>query len=269
MDLYGNDMILGNFKLSDHNMMLAAFGSPEDEVDLGMDYEVVEEYVGYNPVPTYLGAKYTSKLTPQATIIKNPCLDGVGYFTEHECREVLRELTGFPGYKKLEILSDAMEDYYYFNARVNRASYYKSGSKVVGIILGMECDSQFAWSKDFTLTYPLFAGEELVFYNQSDDRYNYLLPTITLYSEQGVDELVLTSVRDNNRETIFTNVSAGETLTMNSQLNLLSSSIPGKIPLNDFNMCFLRLVPDQNIIKVSHDVTITLQYKLPRKVGFL
>lgn len=269
MDLFGSDAIIGNFKLSDYGLMLAAFGSPSEEEELGMDYETVEEFIGNNPVPVYLGAKFSSKLMPQATIIKNPCSDSLGYFTEHECREILRELTGFPGYKKMEILSDAMEDYYYFNVRVNKASYYKVGSHVAGIILGMECDSQFAWSKDYTLTYTLKAGDHLMFINQSDDLYSYLLPHVSIFSSEAVDTLQIVNTQDNDWTTELTNIAAGETLTMNSQAKTLLSSISGKLPLNDFNMHFIRFLPGRNDLQVSHDVTIVLKYKLPRKVGFL
>lgn len=269
MDLFGSDVIIGNFKLSDYGMMLGTFGTPSEEEELGMDYETIEEFVGNNPVPVYLGAKHSSKLMPQATIIKNPCSDPEGCFSEHECREVLRELTGFPGYKKMEILSDAMEDYYYFNVHVTKASYHKTGGRVTGIILSMECDSQFAWSKDYTLTYSLKAGDTLTFINQSDDLYSYLLPQVTISADRAIDKLEIIHQKDNGWTTELTNIAAGETVTMNSKTKTLLSSLPGKLPLNDFNMHFIRLLPGRNDLLVSSDVTITLTYNLPRKVGFL
>ncbi len=268
MDLFGNDMILGNFKLSDHGLMLGTFSTPSDEEELGMDYETIEEYIGHNPVPVYLGAKYTSKLTPQATIIKNPCFDSTGYFTEHECREILRELTGFPGYRKMEILSDTPEDYYYFNVRVIKASYNKTGGHVTGIILSMECDSQFAWSKNYALTYDLKAGESMVFINHSDDLYSYLLPQVTFTASSAIDELRIVNVQD-QWTTLLSDIKAGETLTMNSYSKTLLSSVSGKVPLNHFNMHFVRFVPGRNDVQVNHDISITLNYRLPRKVGFL
>lgn len=50
MDLFGKDMIIGDFKLSDYGLMLASFdsNSANDEEELGMDYETIEEYIGHS-----------------------------------------------------------------------------------------------------------------------------------------------------------------------------------------------------------------------------
>ena len=131
MNVFGKDMYYGEFKLSDFGLMLSTF-SLEDEEELGMDYEVIEEFVGHNPVPMYLGAEYTNKLELTTTIIKSKCnvLDFDPIFTEHECREVLRQLTGFRGYRKVQIVSDDPDELYYYNARTKSVSYLDRKSVV-------------------------------------------------------------------------------------------------------------------------------------------
>lgn len=269
MDVYGNDMIYGDFKLSNYGLMLAAF-SLEDEEELGMDYEVVEEFVGYNPVPLYLGAKYTNKLEPTVTMIKNLCYgEDNPIFTEHECREVLRQLTGFRGYRQMQIFSNSSDELYYFNARTKRVSYRKYGEGVIGIILELECDSQFAWSKEFSYKYTMTANKTNYIINNSDDLYNYLLPTVKITVPGGCSTFIFTNETDNNWESQIKTIANGETITMGSKKNLLESSKSGRYVLNDFNMHFIRFLPGKNTFKTNVNCDLEFIYRVPRKVGIL
>ena len=269
MDLFGKDMVIGDFKLSDYGLMLASFGTNNEEEELGMDYEVIEEFIGNNPVPLYLGSKYTSKLMPQATIIKNQCLDNKDYFTEHECREVLRQLTGFRGYKLMQIYLDEPDELYYFNVRVQKVSYKKICGKVVGIILSMECDSQFAWSKEYQYTYNVSPDKNLVLVNISDDLNNYLLPHVTIIPKASIANLEINNITDNDWTTSIKNIDINETLIMDSKNQTLQSSKTDRIILNDFNLHFIRLVSGRNEFSVNAECTIILKFRVPRKVGFL
>ncbi len=271
MELFGKDMSIGDFKLSDYGLMLASFDSSasNSECDLGMDYETIESYIGYNPVPIYLGSKYTNKLKPQATIIKNGCNNTNLYFTEHECREVLRQLTGFRGYKKMQIYSYVFDELIYFYVRVTNVFYRKSSGKVAGIILQMECDSQFAWSKDFHSVYQVQSEKPFLFYNSSDDLYNYLLPKVIIQSASPIPHLEITNLSDHGWTTVIKNIKANEIITMDSKNEILVSSASDRIILNDFNMHFIRLLSGKNQLKANTDITMTFNFKLPRKVGFV
>lgn len=270
MNLFGEDMIIGDFKLSDYGLILASFekDSGTDEYELGMDYETIEEFIGNNPVPVYLGAKYSNKLKPTATIIKNPC-NNDSYFTEHECRDILRQLTGYYGYKQMYVLTEDPDELLYFNVRIYNVSYQKVCGKVAGIILHMECDSQFAWSKEYNYSYNVTAGETIRFYNTSDMLYDYLKPIVTITAKSDIAELNIKNIRDNNWTTTLTNLSKGEIITMNSKLETLSSSYPYKKVLNDFNMHFIRFVSGINEFKVDSDIILNISFRYPRKVGFL
>jgi hypothetical protein len=46
MNLFGEDMVIGDFRLSEHGLILASFDDEsETEDDLGMNYDTVEEYL--------------------------------------------------------------------------------------------------------------------------------------------------------------------------------------------------------------------------------
>ena len=102
MEIFGNDWILGDFKASNFGLMLLSFNySGESEDELGFKLSTMEEYIGNNPVPIYLGDKYEDKLRPKITLCKNMHLFPQKdlYFSEKECRWILRELTGIGGYQ--------------------------------------------------------------------------------------------------------------------------------------------------------------------------
>lgn len=269
MDIFGKDMIIGNFKLSDYNLMLATF-EINDEYELGMDNETIEEFISNNPVPIYLGSKFTNKLKPRITIIKNTCSGESQSFTEHDCREVLRQLTGYDGYVTMQIEPyDDMDELLYFNIRITNVSYKKIAGNVVGVILQAECDSQFAWSKEYNYTYDVSANKQISFFNFSDDLYNYLLPTITIVPKTSIENLEIINLSDNNWTTVISNIYENEIITMDSKNEILLSSNKERIILNDFNYHFFRLVSGQNHILINSDITITIKFRVPRKVGFV
>lgn len=272
MNIFGLDAIIGDFQLSNYGLILSSFENTDSsDEELGMNHDTIEEYIGQKPVPVYLGSSFHSKLKPTATLIKDPNanINVNKYFTEHECREILRQLTGFWGYKRMQIFSYEFDELLFFNIRVTNVRYQKAAGGIVGIILDMECDSPFAWSNDFHYTFQASPSSNLIFFNTSDDLYSYLLPKVTIRSNTAISNLSITNITDNHWITSFKSLSAGEVITMDSQNNLLSSSHPSRMICNDFNMHFIRLVPGKNEFRVSHNIQITFTYKVPRKVGFV
>ena len=273
IDIFGQDAIIGDFQLSNYGLILASFENPSSKDEgLGMDHNTIEEYIGHTPTPVYLGSSYNSKLCPTATLVKDPRIninESDKYFSEHECREILRQLTGFCGYKQMQIFSYEFDELLYFNIRITDVKYQRIGARIAGIILEMECDSQFAWSSDFNYTFQASPSSNLIFFNTSDDLYDYALPKVTIKTKSNITELSIKNLEDNSWTSTLKTLSANEIITMDSKQCILSSSDPNRIISNDFNMHFIRLVPGKNEFEVNHDIEITFSYKVPRKVGFV
>ncbi len=273
INIFGLDAIIGDFQLSNYGLVLASFeSSHSSDEELGMDSDTIEEYIGHNPVPVYLDAPFHSKLRLTATLIKDPNTinsDKNKYFTEHECREILRQLTGFRGYKQMQVFSYEFDELLFFHIRVVNVKYQKAGGRIAGIILEMECDSPFAWSNEFNYTFHASPSSNLILFNSSDHLYDYLLPKVTIKSNAAITNLTICNLMDNNWTTTLKSLSAGEIITMDSQHNTLSSSLPSRIINNDFNMHFIRLVPGKNEFQVNHGIQITFTYQVARKVGFI
>lgn len=267
MDINPKDMIIGDFKLSDHGLCIGYFsykGISEDE--LGMNLNVLEEFIGSNPTPVYLGQKYQNKLSFNMSIVKNPCVYDDLYFTERECRLILRQLTGIKGYQWTKIVGKNIDTDLWYKAKIISASYEKVYGHVGGIILQVDCDSQFAWSPEYNITINAKSNVPFYIYNSTDDLNNYIRPCVTI-CPSSAGSLILTNTSDNSWTSKIDNLSANETITIDNKNEIISSDKTHDLLLNDFNLKWIRLVPEKNTYICDTDAVITFKYRVPRKVG--
>lgn len=239
----------------------------ESEDELGITPSTIEEYIGNNPVPLYLGQKYEKKLTPRLTFMKDPCFSEDVIFSEKELRSIIRVITGNKGYQWLKVINTDIDEDLWYRVIVNNISYKRIGGHITGLIIDMECDSAFAWSKQNIVTINVKSGKKFYIYNNTDDLNSYVLPFIEIISNNpGI--ISITNISDNNWISQIKNVRANEKISIDSQREIITSSIEHNLLLNDFNLHWIRLVPDKNEYISDTDLTITFKYRVPRKVGF-
>lgn len=268
MEIIANNFIYGDFNSSDFGLMAASFSNGDSEYELGMNIETIEEFVGCNPVPVYLGQKYTDKLNPQVTLIKNPHIyENSMAFTYHECRAVLRKLTGISGYQWMKLIDENITEELWYRARINSVSYKRVGSNIVGIILDMECDSSFAWSAENIIEVNAAANQPFYVFNNTDDINNYVFPKVQITALS--DGLLSLTNQSDHWESRIKKVKEHETITLNCKNEILSSSIAHNLLLNDFNLHWIRLLPGKNEYISNMNALLLFNFRVPRKVGFL
>lgn len=232
-----------------------------------MSTSTIEEFIGNNPVPVYLGQKYADKLKIQITLIKNPNMFQKLYFYEKECRTILRLLTGTHGYQWLKLTEQILDEDLWYKAKINNISYKRVGGHVVGLILSLECDSFFAWSKEYNVMLKAKARQPFFIYNNTDDLSNYVYPTVTITnSSSGI--ISITNLCDNWTSELK-NIKLNEKITIDSHHQIISSNQPHDLLLDDFNLRWFRLVPDKNEYISNSDITISMKFRVPRKVGIV
>lgn len=267
MEIFGKDLIIGEFRLSDYGMILSSFDDQKEKEDeIGFTISTVEEFVGDNPIPKYIGDKYTNKIKPRVTFMKNPCMYNGNniHFTEKECRNILRAMTGIRGYQWMKVINDNNEDDIWFRSKIVNISSKKIGGLIMGLIIDMECDSSFGWSSE-TLIDLKFLGEKSVrIYSNTDDLHNYIYPLTTI--KFGNDGIFTLTNKTENRVSEIKNVTAGEIISIDSKNEIITSSIDHPLLLNDFNLNWIRLMPDSNELLTNMDAQITFNYRVPRKV---
>ena len=267
MEIFAKEFIMGEFNANDYGLITTSFSyDGESEEELGMKISTIEEFIGHNPVPVYMGHKYEDKLQLHITFTKNPCFwNNNLIFTEQDCRSILRVITGIKNYQWTKIAGDELDEDLWYRTKVINVSYKKIKNKVVGIILDLECDSQFAWSKENNITINARANIPFYIFNNTDDLNNYVLPYIIIKpSSAGTFEI--TNQSDKNWFTEIQNVKSNEIITIDSKKGILSSTDHDLI-LDDFNLNWIRLVPGKNTFILNRDTTITFKFRVPRKVG--
>lgn len=271
MEIFYKDFVLGNFRASNYKLLsdcsFSYSGESEDEIGIGST--TIERFIGNNPVPIYLGDKYEEKLKPTIILIKNPCSNDNLTFDPIELRGILRELTGFKGYEWLRLINDSVKDELWYRAKVNNISYKRVGGNIVGIILSMECDSMFAWSSEYDVTINVKAGEPFYIFSNTDDLCNYVLPYVEIISVSDNTTISIKNVTDNDWISVINNVKSNEKITIDSQKEIISSDTEHNLLLDDFNLHFFRLIPNQNEYVSDTDITIRFKFRVPRKVGFV
>ena len=148
MEIFGSDIIIGNFRASDFGLMLGSIDYEEkSENEMGNDISITEQFIGRNPVPVYLDYTYTSKLKPTVTLIKNNCHNSSDYkLSEFDVRYILRLITGQHGYIWMKVLSEDVSEDTWYRVKVTNTSLIELSNKSVGLKIQMECDSQFGYS---------------------------------------------------------------------------------------------------------------------------
>lgn len=273
MNVYGSNLAFGNFVLYNYGLMLATFESngTSDE-DMGMSTSTVETFIKDNPIPIYLGETYSEKLKYTMCLIKKPCSDFNKdldmYFTEYECRAIIRALQPCRGYQWLRVFNNDIFSEVEYRAKVSNIHYEKLSGRTIGILVDVECDSCYAWSSEQSFTVNAKANVPFYVFNNSDDLINYLLPTCTI-RPSATGTLQITNNSDSDWLTEIKNISSNEIFQMDSKNELLSSSVERKHILNDFNLHWIRLIPDKNKFTANMDVKITFTYRVPRKVGLV
>ena len=269
MNVNAKDIIIGDFKLSNHGLCIGYFYYKNVSEDgLGVNLNVLEEFIGSNPTPVYLGQKYQNKLSFNMSLVKNPCVYDDPYFTERECRLILRQLTGIKGYQWTKIIGKNIDEDLWYRTKIVNVSYEKVYGHVGGIILQVDCDSQFAWSSEYNITIKAKPNVSFNIYNNTDDLNNYIQPCVTI-CPSSAGPLTLTNTSDNSWTTQINNLSANETITIDSKNEIISSDKTHDLLLNDFNLKWIRLVPEKNTYICDTDAVITYRYRVPRRVGLI
>ena len=213
--------------------------------------EIKEQKVFRRPTPYFLGATPSPKLQFEFSAYSEEGIDADTF------QIIARWLFSSRKYKKLQIDQEDIRNIY-FNCIMNDPKIVRVGNIIQGFTCTVLCDSPYAWlyprTVSYTYTDPNLNDSPITFYNASDDSGSYLYPDsliITMNNFGGNCRIVNTS--DNDRTFLLSNLLAGEVITMDCNLQTISSST-GLKRLENFNKNFLRLSPGVNYLKLTGNV---------------
>lgn len=239
----------------------AASGGEETD-PTGSDLKLyLQEYLR-RPTPTLLGIQQTPPLTfdIEANISQE--------MTATDYRVIASWLFGNTQYKKLQIVQDDMSDMY-FNGIFVKPQIKRAGNLIRGFYSTFTCDSPWGWTFPQTITKNYttsIVNDSFVINNLSDNNF-YLRPLVVVTMNIFDGFITLTNVEDNNRQFSITTLASNEVVTINNDLQIITSST-GLNRLGNFNLNWFQLLQGINHIQLSGNVSqVKITYQFARKMA--
>ena len=172
-------------------------------------------------------------------------------------------------YKPLQIIQDDM-DQIYFNCFLIKPMILRVGNEIIGFDFTVHCDSPFGgktFPKILSYDYPDdVISTSFNFFNDTDNTY-YSYPSLSITMNNIGGKITLTNVQDNNRQFQLTGLLANEVITINNDLQIITSSL-GLSRLGNFNLNWFRLLPNLNTILVQGNISnLSMTYYFDKKIG--
>jgi hypothetical protein len=231
----------------------------------GADIQLYTQALYRRPVPYLLGIQQTPVLTFPVHISVPQ------YISTTESSVISSWLFGQMNYKKLQIIFPDMQ-YVYYNCLFTTPQVERIGNVIRGYSTNVICDSPFAWEYPKTISYTYTNGgysvvDNINIYNSSDNA-DYTYPSLTFTMNIFGGDLSITNASDNNREFLFTGLDANEIITVNNDIQEITSSVTGINRLSDFNYQWMRYIPKMNNLVVSGNIaSLSFTHQFAKKIS--
>ena len=293
--MYLVDFIYDGLKLSDFGCMVgSAVTANSDSVNMGsvIKLDTVINHGSYRS--EIVNADYPEMYTTTFDIFKTPC--GNGYddvFTDKEVTWFMRWLNR-KEYKKFTPIYDKANDYYkiFFMGSFTECKAISIQGQIYGFTLTFISNSPFAYldytpnsfdvtvdSDTFNIVNPYtkqsetITGGSFVIYDESEELGSVYPNSFVIKVLQAGRLVIWNEFDKTTRYTEVTNCVANETITFDCIYKVITSDKTHSTLYNDFNYVFPRLNNEfyegENIIHVSLNSQVTIDYNPIRKVGIL
>jgi hypothetical protein len=261
MSFYARNFVFDNQPGEQWGLTISST-KPEDSSATSSDVKLLTEIIYRRPVPFFYGVEQDPVL-----------IFDIELNSENEIDAALapiieRKLFGQMNYKKLQIMAPDYSDYYW-NCFLTSPKIKRVGGMIVGYDATVTCDAPWAWSFPRTITKiytPPIANIPLLFNNQSGNN-DYMYPTIAVTMSNAGGGFSIKNTSDSNRTFTFSNLFAGETVTVDNSHQIITSS-SGFNRLYEFNKKWMRFVPGRNDLILGGNIsTFSIIYQNAQKIG--
>ena len=242
--MYAIDFNYDGLSLSDFGFIICDF-SPSDGANILDDGTLLQfSKVSYHSGKRWglTDTKYESCIQTTFDVCKNP--DTINpdemRITDDEYRDIVRWLNRRE-FKRLYFIYDDTEnkDFRYYNASFN-ISKIKIAEVLYGIRLTMETDKPFAYGSEIKNNWAVTNSSTRFKLTDLSDEIGYTYPTLKITCNQA-GNLSIYNDRD-SRTVVINNCSAGEVITINGEIQTISSSFNAHKISNDFNYEFPKII---------------------------
>ena len=259
---FGCEFVFDSIPSRNYDLRIMDFqSSGVDSEDVGSEVDIVQKTIYRRSRPYFYGRSTNKNLEFDLTI-------GSADPISADDRSIINKwMLGRMDYLPFQIIQSDMSSIIFY------VIFDKASAKYVGNVnRGMSfhgiCRDPWGFEEQKTLikTYSVSAivNETWNFMNLSANS-DYLKPTLS-FTMAGIGTyLNLTNITDNSRIFSFTGLSALETMTVDNDREIISSST-GLMRMSNFNKKFFRLIPGLNQITIDGGITnLTTIYQFVKK----
>lgn len=253
--------LFDNTLSTDYDMFIVDINGGGVTDGLGGDgTELITDSVYRKSKPYLYGTTQSTQLEFDLTFASSKQIDRI------QLAKIQRWLFGKRNYSKLQILQCDL-DTVYFNCFLLNPTVTSVGNMPYSFTCKVVCDAPWAWEfpKRKTFSSSLFETD-VVFYNDSDNT-DYMYPYNEFTLNALTSSLKVVNYSDNGRIAEFVNLVPNETITLDNQKQIITSST-GLNRLGNFNKNWFRLVSGVNKLRIVGGLEAsTMTYQNARKVG--
>lgn len=208
------------------------------------------------------GKTQSEPLTFQLKIMK---LDNLP-LDRFEVDEITAWLTYPNKNKRLFLLQKDLYDTYY-NCDITQINNVEIGNQIFGLTLTCECDSPYAWQCEKVYNFGSITSPTIFNFNNRSADFNGLFPTFTFQTSIVGNSFYIKNITNNNNTMSFTGLNANETITIDCDRQIITSST-GVRRAETFNGTFMRLLRGSNQLEIGGNLTIArMTYQFAKQVG--
>lgn len=270
MAFYAQDFIYNGIPSAFYGITISSEGSGEIATTGAGDIMPATQSIFRRPKPFFYGVQQTPVLTFPISFHTKYDLDAASESA------ISKWLFGQQNYKKLRIIQPDMQSIYY-NCVITGQQFQRVGNLIRGYTYNVVCDSPWAWQDSDTQSYTYdsdsyFIDKYIEIYNHSDNMY-YTYPTINFTTNKFGGYISITNYsEDTTRICRITSLDAGEIVSMDNDLEIMTSSTSTDEDnlkrLTYFNNIWVRMIPGLNVFRVRGNVSsVSFSYPLARKVA--
>lgn len=266
MAFYAKTFIYNDVPSETYSMIISSADSGESATNASPNLDIITQDIFRRPKPYFYGV-HQSPVLEFPVFIRTTNIE----ITAEDAALTEKWLFGQMNYKKLRIVQPDMEDVY-FNCFFVDPEIVRVGNLIRGFNAKVVCDSPFAYGLQKSATYTTNGAANQVFkiYNSSENLY-YTFPTIQFTITKATNTtFTIRNETDNNRIMQFTGLQVNETITINNDLQIVTSST-GLKRVNNMSspVNFFRLLSGiNNIVVVSGGVdSFTMTYTPYRRMN--
>lgn len=260
MSFHAKNFLYDSIISSDYGLTIT---SMESNTNDGAAVELYTQQIYRRPKAYLYGVQQTPALSIPVRINVQDNISA------NEASKIAGWLFGRMNYKKLQILQPDMQ-YVYYNCILPKYEIERYGNLIRGFYSTIVCDSPFAWEFPTTKTFTYPSGyliNDTLKINNDSANDDYMYPTITFTMNSFGGNLSIINTSDSNREFLFSGLSANEVITIDNDIQTITSST-GNNRLSYFNYKWMRLSPRMNTLTLSGNISsISFTYQLARKIS--